>query len=82
MVLSIKERVVNLVAVLFDIDPEDFDEGSFLTDELGADPPGLEELSTHLAEEFGIEIPEEEYEVWETVGDVITFVVERLRDEE
>jgi len=82
MALSIEERVINLIAVQFDIDPEEFDEASFLTDDLGADPPELEVLSVLLAEEFDIDIPEEEFEVWETVADVISYVTEKLRDEE
>ena len=46
-------------------------------DDLGADSLDLFELVMALEEEFGLEIPSEELEGIETVGDVIEFMKEK-----
>jgi acyl carrier protein len=82
MAQSLETRVFNLIAGHLDLDPDDFDESSFLMDDLAADPYELEELAHLLAEEFDIEVTEEDFESWESVSDVIHFVAEKLQEAE
>lgn len=82
MALSLEARIANLIADHLDLEPDELDEGSFLMDDLGAGPYELEELANLLAEEFDIEVTEEDYESWETVSDVVHFVAEKLQESE
>ncbi|MCZ7582180.1 MAG: phosphopantetheine-binding protein [Deltaproteobacteria bacterium] len=78
MAESLDERIVGLIADHFDLDADDVDDGSFLMDDLGADPYELEELMNLLAEEFDFEAGEDDYEGWETVHDVVRYVADKL----
>ncbi|MCL4232956.1 MAG: acyl carrier protein [Deltaproteobacteria bacterium] len=80
MTMTIEEKVIALVADQLEMDADDLDETQFLTDDLDADPNDLEEIASSVAEEFDIEVTEEDYEGWERIGDVIAFVHEKLRE--
>ena len=54
-------------------------EASFVED-LGADSLDTVELVMAFEEEFGIEIPDEDAEKMETVGDAIKYLQEKERD--
>ena len=82
MAQNLETRIANLIADHLDLEADDFDESSFLMDDLGTDPYELEELANLLAEEFDIEITEEDYESWETVSDVVHFVADKLLEKE
>jgi len=73
-------QIREIIANTFDIDLEEAENDSFLSDDLGADLILLEELSTTLAEEFEIEINDHDIEEWETVADVIETVLSRLNE--
>lgn len=47
-------------------------------DDLGADSLDIVELIMALEDEYGIEIPDEDAEKMETVGDAIRYIDERL----
>ncbi len=47
-------------------------------DDLGADSLDIVELIMALEDEYGIEIPDEDAEKMETVGDAIRYIEERL----
>ena len=53
---------------------EVFTEETSLKDDLGADSLDLFELITAFQDEYGVEIPEEELESIQTVGDIIEFM--------
>jgi len=71
-------QIKELIATTFDVGLDQIENDSFLSDDLGADPALFEELSTRVAEEFGIEVNESDVEGWETVSDVIETVLSRL----
>ena len=75
---GIEDRIVRVIATQLDMDTEEVEFGSFLMDDLGADPYDLEELANVLSEEFDVDISEEDVEAWETVSDVIHFISEKL----
>jgi len=50
----------------------------FLKEDLTADSLDMVELTMSLEWEFGLEIPDEDFCLWATVGDVIAYVEGRL----
>jgi acyl carrier protein len=60
---------------------EDLSDDAFLADDLGMTPDDLEELVTLLNDEFEITIPDVDAEDWETVADVVNYVLDKLESE-
>lgn len=74
----IYERLVNLLAEQFAIDPEDINEDTGFED-LGADSVDLVELAMNLEEEFGIdEMGEDAITSIHTVGDLVNYIRNQL----
>ncbi len=78
MTENIEEIVVRIICDQLDLDSEEVETSNFLMDDLSADPYDLEELGNLLADEFEIEITEDDIESWETVMDVVLLVNEKL----
>ena len=47
-------------------------------EDFGADSLDVIDMITTLSDEFGVEIPDEDIENFRTVGDVVSYVEERL----
>ncbi len=77
---EIADRVREIIAeqLLVDVD-EVTDEASFV-DDLGADSLDTVELIMEFEDEFGVEIPDEDAEKVQTVGESISYL-ERLTQE-
>ncbi|MBO5035352.1 MAG: acyl carrier protein [Oscillospiraceae bacterium] len=74
----IYDRLVNLLAEQFAIDPEDINEDTGFED-LGADSVDLVELAMNLEEEFGIdEMGEDAITSIHTVGDLVNYIRNQL----
>ncbi|WDC85872.1 acyl carrier protein [Caloramator sp. mosi_1] len=58
------------------MDPEDITMESSFMDDLGADSLDVVELIMALEDEFDLEIPDEEAEKIQTVGDVVEYIKE------
>ena len=75
---SIEQKVKEIVADRLGVDPDEVTpEASFIED-LGADSLDTVELVMALEEEFGIEIPDEDAEKIQTVGDAIEYIQKHL----
>ncbi|SMP07817.1 acyl carrier protein [Desulfurobacterium pacificum] len=75
---NIEQKVREIVADRLGVDPEEVTpEASFIED-LGADSLDTVELVMALEEEFGIEIPDEDAEKIQTVGDAIEYIQKHL----
>lgn len=69
---KVKERVSDILGV----DSEEVTMESSFIDDLGADSLDIVELIMALEEDFDIEIPDEEAEKIQTVGDVTNYIKE------
>ena len=71
---DIADRVRKIVVEHLNVDPEKVvDKASFI-DDLGADSLDQVELVMAFEEEFEIEVPDEEAEKLQSVGDVVTYI--------
>ena len=76
--MSVEQKVREIIADTLSEDIEEVTDDACLTDDLGADPYDLEELASQMAEEFSIEVSEDDIESWETVSDIISMVQEKM----
>ena len=78
---TVEERVIDIVSEQLGVDKEKITrETSFVTD-LGADSLDTVELVMELEEEFDINIPDDEAENIQKVGQAIDFI-EKAKDED
>ncbi|MBP8625715.1 MAG: acyl carrier protein [Syntrophorhabdaceae bacterium] len=76
--MTVAEKIKELIIKQLDSkESEVVPEAKFI-DDLGADSLDIVELIMALEDEYGIEIPDEDAEKMETVGDAIRYVEERL----
>jgi acyl carrier protein len=73
---KVKEMIVEQLGVS---ETEVVPEAKFI-DDLGADSLDIVELIMALEDVYGIEIPDEDAEKMETVGDAIKYIEQRLAD--
>jgi acyl carrier protein len=78
---SIEEKVKDIIVEQLGVNPEQVTpEASFIED-LGADSLDIVELVMAFEEEFGVEVPDEDAEKLQTVGDVIRYIQERAKQQ-
>lgn len=70
------ERVKERISEILGIDADDITMESSFVDDLGADSLDVVELIMALEEEFDLEIPDEDAERIQTVGDVVEYIKE------
>jgi len=73
---NIEQRVKKIVAEQLGVNEADIKNESAFVEDLGADSLDTVELVMALEEEFGQEIPDEEAEKLQSVGDVIKYIEE------
>jgi acyl carrier protein len=71
------EKMQELIADQLSVDADSITEASSFKDDLGADSLDLYELIMALEEEYDVEIPTDDLESINTVGDVINFLKEK-----
>lgn len=76
---TIEQRVKDIIVDQLGVKPEQVSPEAKFIEDLGADSLDTVELVMALEEEFGQEIPDEEAEKLQTVGDVIKYVEERQK---
>jgi len=75
--MGLEERVAEIIAEQLGVSKEGVvPEASFI-DDLGADSLDIVELVMAMEEEFDIEIPDDDAEKIQTIGDAIAYVRER-----
>jgi acyl carrier protein len=74
--LSVEQRVKNIIVEQLGVKPEQVSPEAKFIEDLGADSLDTVELVMALEEEFGNEIPDEQAEKLQSVGDVIKYIDE------
>ena len=71
---SIEQKVKDIIVEQLGVNPDQVTPDAKFIEDLGADSLDTVELVMALEEEFGQEIPDEEAEKLQSVGDVIKYV--------
>ncbi len=74
---SVAERVKEIIVEQLGVNPDQVTPEAKFIEDLGADSLDTVELVMAFEEEFGSEIPDEDAEKLQTVGDVIKYIEER-----
>ena len=74
---DIDETVKDIIASELGVEKSKVTEEAHFVDDLGADSLDTVELVMAFEEEFGIEIPDEDAEEMQTVGDAIDYLTEK-----
>jgi len=74
---SVADRVKELVAEQFGINPDGVTLEAKFIDDLGADSLDMVELVMAFEEEFGVEVASEDEKKIQSVGDAIKYIEER-----
>ena len=72
------ERIQEHLADQLDVAPGDITMDSDIVEDFGADSLDVIDMITTLSDEFGVEIPDEDIELFHTVGDVVKYVEDRI----
>ena len=68
------EMLKNIISRQLGVDPEDIEESTRITEDLGADSLDVVEMVMSIEEECGVAIPDEAVPTLVTVGDVVNYV--------
>ena len=71
---SIADRIKDIIVEKLGVNADQINPGAKFIEDLGADSLDIVELIMALEEEFGTEIPDEEAEKLQTVGDVAKYI--------
>ncbi|NIR42973.1 MAG: acyl carrier protein [Gemmatimonadetes bacterium] len=74
---DIESRVRDIIVTELGVEPSKVTPEASFVEDLGADSLDTVELVMAFEEEFGIEIPDEDAEKMETVGDAIKYLTEK-----
>jgi acyl carrier protein len=74
MANDVQEKVTKIIVEKLGVTPEQVKPEAKFIDDLGADSLDLVEFVMELEEQFGIEIPDEDAEKIQTVGDATKYI--------
>ena len=74
---SIEEKVKDIIVEQLGVNPEQVTPAAKFIEDLGADSLDTVELVMAFEEEFNVEVPDEEAEKLQTVGDVVKYIEEK-----
>ena len=75
--MSVEEKVTEIVSEQLGVPKEEITRESSFVDDLKADSLDVVELVMEFEDEFGITIPDEDYEKIRTVGDATDYIQEK-----
>jgi acyl carrier protein len=78
---SIEEKVKDIIVEQLGVNPEQVTPQASFIEDLGADSLDIVELVMAFEEEFGVEVPDEDAEKLQTVGDVVKYIEERAKQQ-
>src|ERR1041384_8192041 len=74
---SIEEKVKDIIVEQLGVNPEQVTPNASFIEDLGADSLDTVELVMAFEEEFSVEVPDEDAEKLQTVGDVVKYIEEK-----
>jgi len=74
---SISEKVKDIIVEQLGVNPEQVTETASFIQDLNADSLDTVELVMAFEEEFNVEVPDEDAEKLQTVGDVVKYIEEK-----
>ena len=74
---SVQDRVKEIIVEQLGVNPDQVTPEAKFIEDLGADSLDTVELVMAFEEEFGAEIPDEDAEKLQTVGDVVKYIEDR-----
>jgi acyl carrier protein len=74
-----EQRIKDIIVEQLGVNPDQVTSDAKFIEDLGADSLDTVELIMALEEEFGIEVPDEEAEKLQSVGDVIKYIDENQK---
>ena len=77
--MSVEERVKKIIVEQLGVNADEVNTESAFVEDLGADSLDTVELVMAFEEEFGAEIPDEDAEKLQTVGDAVRYIEERSK---
>jgi len=77
----IEEKVKDIIVEQLGVNPEQVTPTASFIEDLGADSLDIVELVMAFEEEFSVEVPDEDAEKLQTVGDVINYIKERAKQQ-
>ena len=72
--MSDLEKIKQIISTELEIDEAEVVDSASLIDDLGADSLSVMELMIAFDDEFGVEVPEEDYDKLLTVGDIVNYI--------
>ncbi len=80
--MALKDKVNEIIVDQLGVDAGEVKDGASFIDDLGADSLDTVELVMAFEEEFDIEIPDEDAEKLNTVGDAVKYLVDKMASKE
>lgn len=71
---AVFEKVRSLLCDQLDLEEDDVSMDSNIIDDFDADSLDVVDLVMSLEDEFGIEVPDDQIEKFQTIGDVVHFI--------
>jgi acyl carrier protein len=75
--VSVEEKILTIVSEQLDVPKEEITRESNFVDDLKADSLDVVELVMAFEDEFGVTIPDDDYEKLRTVGDAVEYIGEK-----
>ncbi len=75
--MAVNDKITEIIVEQLGVKPDEVTPEASFVDDLGADSLDTVELVMALEEEFGIEIPDEDAEKIQTVGDAVKYIEDK-----
>ena len=75
--MAVSDKVKSIIVEQLGVDEEEVTPDASFVDDLGADSLDTVELVMAFEEEFSVEVPDEDAEKLQTVGDVVKYIEEK-----
>ena len=72
------EKIKKIISEQLEVDQSIISEGSSITGDLGADSLDLVDLAMSIEDEFDIELSDEALEKIKTVGDLVSYIQDKI----